>query len=298
MKKKAEAMVLASFVADALALGAHWIYDTAVIDNELGRVDRLRKPAPDSFHGTKKAGELTHYGDQTLVLLSSIADCGGFDMDHFARSWQNLFQDYTGYRDRATRETLKNFAANKEPAAAGSSSTELGGAVRIAPLAYVYREKRDQLRSAAKAQTAMTHNDPLVVESADLLADVLWHVLIGETPTAALRTASADRTALREMVTDGLQSSGRPTRDTIKNFGQVCETDASLPGVIHLVATYETDLRTALIENVMAGGDSAARGMAVGMILGAHLGRDAVPAEWLSDMKAGSRIADLLDRIG
>ncbi|MEN8689400.1 MAG: ADP-ribosylglycohydrolase family protein, partial [Desulfobacterales bacterium] len=113
MKKKAEAMVLASFAADSLALGAHWIYDTAVIDNEFGRVDRLRKPAPDSFHDTKEAGEFTHYGDQTLVLLSSIADCGGFDLDHFARSWQNLFQDYTGYRDHATRETLKNFAENK-----------------------------------------------------------------------------------------------------------------------------------------------------------------------------------------
>ena len=71
MKKKADAMVLASFAADALALGAHWIYDTAVIDTELGRVDRLRKPAPDSFHDPKEAGEFTHYGDQTLVLLSS-----------------------------------------------------------------------------------------------------------------------------------------------------------------------------------------------------------------------------------
>ena len=298
MQQKAEAMVLASFVADALALGAHWIYDTAVIDNEFGRVDRLRKPAPDSFHDTKEAGEFTHYGDQTLVLLSSIADCGGVDLDHFARSWQNLFQDYTGYRDHATRETLKNFAENKEPATAGSSSTDLGGAVRIAPLAYVYREKRDDLRSAAKAQTAMTHNDPIVVESADLLSDVLWHVLKGESPTAAFQTASADRTALRKMVADGLQSVGRPTRDTIKKFGQMCETTASLPGVIHLVATYETDLKTALVENVMAGGDSAARGMAVGMILGAHLGRDAIPAEWLNEMKAGNRIADLLGRIG
>jgi ADP-ribosylglycohydrolase len=100
------------------------------------------------------------------------------------------------------------------------------------------------------------------------------------------------------MIADGLQSSGRPTRDTIKKFGQMCETDAALPSVIHLVATYENDLKTALVENVMAGGDSAARGMAVGMILGAHLGRDAIPAEWLNEMKAGSRIADFLGRIG
>ncbi|RLB33782.1 MAG: ADP-ribosylglycohydrolase family protein, partial [Deltaproteobacteria bacterium] len=33
------AMVLASFVADSLALGAHWIYDTALIEKQFGRVD-------------------------------------------------------------------------------------------------------------------------------------------------------------------------------------------------------------------------------------------------------------------
>jgi hypothetical protein len=37
--------------------------------------------------------------------------------------------------------------------------------------------------------------------------------------------------------------------------------------------------------------------MAAGMILGAHLGRDAIPADWLDEMKAGNRIADLLARI-
>lgn len=297
MKRRAAAMVLASFAADALALGAHWIYDTAVIDDEIGRVDRLRQPAPDSFHHTKAAGDFTHYGDQTLVLLSSVAECRVFDLDHFARSWQGLFRDYAGYRDHATRETLQNFAEGKSPATAGSASTDLGGAVRIAPLAYLYRDQRDELLSAARVQTAMTHNNPIVLESADLLADLLWHVLKGDSPTAALKTASAGRTALTKLIADGLRSAGLPTRDTIKGFGQMCETTAALPGVIHLVVTYENDLKTALVENVMAGGDSAARGMAVGMILGAHLGHAAIPAEWLNDLKADKRIRDLLDRI-
>ena len=297
MKEQAEAMVLASFTADALALGAHWIYDTAVIDNDIGRVDNLRKPPENSFHRTKKAGEFTHYGDQSQVLLDSIAANKGFHIEHFARSWQSFMDDYSGYRDHATKDTLKNIAAGKDPTASGSGSTELGGAVRIAPLIFTLRKNREQLLSDARKQTAMTHNDPLVVESAEYLADVVLKVLQGTAPSAAFRTAAPTRPRLQKLIDKGLATSGNQTRATIKAFGQTCDTAAALPGVIHLSTTYENDLKSALIENVMAGGDSAARGMAVGMILGAHLGRQAIPDQWLKDLKAYNRIVDQLTAI-
>jgi len=65
-------MVMASFAADSLALGVHWIYDAAKIKQDFGRVDALRKPLPNSYHPTKEKGEFTHYGDQTFVLLEQI----------------------------------------------------------------------------------------------------------------------------------------------------------------------------------------------------------------------------------
>jgi ADP-ribosylglycohydrolase len=47
----------------------------------------------------------------------------------------------------------------------------------------------------------------------------------------------------------------------------------------------------------MAGGDSAGRGLVAGMILGAHLGLEAIPPRWLSELKAYDRIVELMDRI-
>jgi ADP-ribosylglycohydrolase len=47
----------------------------------------------------------------------------------------------------------------------------------------------------------------------------------------------------------------------------------------------------------MAGGDSAGRGLIVGMILGAHLGIEAIPQKWLSELKSYQEIADLMDQI-
>ena len=44
----------------------------------------------------------------------------------------------------------------------------------------------------------------------------------------------------------------------------------------------------------MAGGDSAARCLVAGMILGAHLGEAAIPEEWLTGMVHHGRITNLL----
>jgi ADP-ribosylglycohydrolase len=299
MKEKASAMVLASFAADALALGAHWIYNTNVIDKKLGRVERFVKPFV-SYHSTKELGEFTHYGDQMLVLLNSVGDAGGFDLSHFARTWQTFFKDYTGYFDQATKATLANFDAGKEPSEAGSASSDLGGASRIAPLVYRYREDYETLICSVREQTAMTHNTPHVIDSAEFFAMTAWKVLRGSTPASALKEVldeSFNKEPFRKWVSDGLESVTTDTRAAVSDFGQMCETGAAFPATIHLILKYENNLKDALVENVMAGGDSAARGMIAGMILGVHLGSDAIPGEWLSELKVYQEITRILDRI-
>ena len=67
--------------------------------------------------------------------------------------------------------------------------------------------------------------------------------------------------------------------------------------MVHLIAKYEHDLKEALVQSVMAGGDSAARGMLVGMVLGAYLGPESLPKEWVSELVRREQIEALLDRI-
>jgi ADP-ribosylglycohydrolase len=300
MRANLEGMVWASFAGDSLALGVHWIYDIRVIDEKFGRVESFVKPAQPTYHPTKDRGEFTHYGDQTMVLLESVAHCQGFDLGHFAESWQALFKTYKGYFDGATRATLQNFAAGKGPREAGSSSTDLAGASRIAPLAYAYANELDQLIAAARAQTALTHNHPQVIDSAEFFARVVYQILQGATPTGALQEVVAGhfaRSPYSRWVEHGLQSVDTKTRQAVQQLGQMCEAEAAFPAVIHLIGKYESDLARALVENVMAGGDSAGRGLIVGMVLGAYCGRTAIPAHWISELKAGDRIAECLARI-
>ena len=290
-------MVLASFAADSLALGAHWIYDTDEIDRRIGRVDSLRTPLPDSYHPTKKKGEFTHYGDQALVLLECLAGTGEFSPSRFATAWQTRLTDYHGYIDKASAATLDNMARQMPPDQCGSHSTDLGGAARIAPLLFFYRDDRQKLLEAVRQQTAMTHNHPATLAGAGFIAKTAWGVLHGSSPVVALESALEEGVAdidLDNRIRSSLDSASKDTRTTIKQFGQMCGIAAALPGVIHLIVSSADDLKTALIENVMAGGDSAARGLVVGMILGAHLGRQAIPEAWLTDMVLFQHIETLL----
>jgi len=300
MNDKAQAMVLASLAADSLALGAHCIYDTTKIAREIGRVDRLLAPPQGSYHPTKKRGEFTHYGDQTLLLLESLAATGDFSLADFADRWRQFGTTTTGYLDRATKETLGRFAQGLPATDSGSPSTDLGGPARIAPLVYRYRNDRNALLQAAQQQTAMSHAGPGIKDGTAFIARCAFAVLHGATAKEAI-SEELERGVgdidLDLRLRTAVDSVGRDSLTVIKEFGQMCAINAALPAAVHLILRYETDLREALIENVMAGGDSAARGLVVGMILGAAAGPAAIPPDWLADLAALPQIRQCLSRI-
>lgn len=296
----ARTMVMAAFAADALALPAHWIYDTVQIEARYGRVTELTDPRPPTYHAGKRRGDFTHYGDQTLLLLGTLAGRKPFDAERFAAAWQGFFRSYTGYFDGATRKTLQNLEQGRAPLDAGSPSTDLAGAARIAPLVFAYRRDEAALVEAARLQTRLTHQSPEVLDSAEFFARAALRVLGGLSPGEALRRVRDEffaGTPLAGWVEAGLASAGQETRAAIGGFGQACETEEAFPGVVHLAVRYADRLEEGLIENVMAGGDSAARGMLAGMLLGAHPGSGGLPERWAAGLAARPQIDAHLARL-
>jgi len=301
MGDRERAMVFASFAGDALALGVHWIYSTGTIEREFRRVRRYLDPRPDSYHPTKTRGEFTHYGDQTFVLLESLAHAGGFDPEDFSRRWRALFDCYTAYRDQATRTPLENLDRGTPFMQAGSPSNDLSGACRIAPLVYALRRDEGRLVQAARTQTALTHTDPLTVDAAEFFARWALGVLSGMQPVDAMAEvvqAQFAGTGLEQAVQKGLSLRGQGVVQAVKALGQDCHSPHALPSVVQIVAAHEDDLEEALVDNVMAGGDSAARGMLVGMILGASCGMEAIPGDWIEGMRRARDIDEMLSRLG
>lgn len=287
-----------SFCADAYALGSHWEYNTKNIANASLNWEGYNNPVT-KYHGDKKAGDFTHYGDQAMWLLRSIADKSLFNLASFGQLWMDEMQTYSGYLDHASEETLLNLKKGADWTSCGSKSTDFGAVGRMAPLLLILGDNPKALKEAVKAQTALTHNSELVVEAAGFFADFTADLLDGKELLASLRSiATGYSKTIQDWVEKGINSSEKKkTSLVIKTFGQACVIDHVFPGIIHLITKYADNYRQAMEENAKSGGDSAARGLLAGMILGIINGEKAVPDEWKRNLTALKDIEGMIGKI-
>lgn len=295
--ERAQAMVKAALTADALALGVHWIYDPQEVARKFTPETGLSAPGPDSYHKTAHQGDFTHNGDQIMALLRSVAALKTFDLDDFSRQWRQLFLDYPGYHDKATKETLAAYEAGRPPREAGSASSELGGGARLAPLFLVYGGRLETLMSWAAAETSLTHKSPLPMEMAAFFAAAGHHLLGGAGFKAAL--AEAAKAALvqpqaKELYAAGLGSLAEPTVKALGDFGRSCRADHLFPGLIHILLKYQDDPYQALVQSILAAGDNAVRAILTATLMAAKFGFAFIPERMWLGLNKRAEIETLL----
>jgi ADP-ribosylglycohydrolase len=286
-----------AFAADALCLGPHWIYDSTEIARLYG-LGLNRYDAPHSkYHPGKRAGNFTHYGDQMLALLHSIVSRGGFDSEGWKEDWSRFWsQNTTSYRDGATRQTLDNLAHGLS---SPSASHDLGGASRIAPVLAAHHSDPLEIRiAAARAQTALTHGDPAVLDAAELFTRWVDGIAQGQDLATALEGAVAasypalDAVAL---LNTARNHAAGPPHDAASSLGLSCNIMEALPLTLCLALHFAEKPREALITNALLGGDSAARGLLLGLVMGAAHGQVWMPPAWLEELTAQKEIEALLN---
>ncbi|MDP0492579.1 MAG: ADP-ribosylglycohydrolase family protein [Verrucomicrobiota bacterium JB023] len=292
-------LVRAAFLADSHCLGPHWVYN----QEELARLypDRLKSlDAPHSkYHSHRSAGQFTHYGDQMLILLKSIALSGTWSAKLFRQQWFELMKDYDGYRDGATKGTLETIAEGQ--ATPGSQSNDLAGASRIFPL-FLLELPLDDLVKAAREQTALTHGDAQVVDCAEFFARTVTALQRGQSvPEALEKAASATYQALpakQWLEQARAQLESEPNAAT-SNFGLTCHLPEAFPATLYFALRWhaqgadrreETFLKT-LSDNALAGGDNAARGIPLAAMMAASGAN--LPAKQWKEVEAAKQIEAL-----
>lgn len=296
-------ILITSLAGDALCLGPHWIYDQREIAQKLGRITGYAAPLT-SYHPGKQAGDFTHYGDQTLILLRSLAEHGRFDLTGFAAEWRAFWEDPAthSYRDGATKATLENLRKGARPAEAASDSHDIAGAARIAPLFLLKWESDEALLQAARAQTGFTHRDPQVIETAEFFARVTLSVQSGTEISTALRETAA--LTHWQAIPDGWfaaavasMTSREPDAVAAHALGLSCYVADAFPVICHLLLRHPEDPVKALTTNAETGGDSAARALLMGMVYGALPNATPLPGDWITGLRARAEIQLLIARI-
>jgi ADP-ribosylglycohydrolase len=289
-------LVLSSFFGDALALGPHWVYDPPKIAGWYPGGIRSYDGPRSSYHPGKVAGDFTHYGDQTLALLESLAGADG-SLINWPTDWrrwaEHVRDERTSYFDGATRGTLENLTAGvAEP----SDSHDLGGAARIVPLLAFTRDA-GQLVQLARAQTALTHGDPQVIDAAEFFARATLSVVGGAGFEEAFDEAAShpyDALPAIDWVTLGRDAAAGDLAAQAGDLGLGCGVDGAFPITLAVAFRHEADPVEALSANAMLGGDSAARGMLLGLLMGARHGEAAFPVKWRKELRALEKIERLL----
>jgi len=285
---KQAGLLFGSFCADALSLGVHWIYDTNELVQKHGRITQYKAPGADSYHPHKQAGDQGHVGDQALCLLKFLSREKTWNAITFMNEWLAMWPEYNDYVDGATKTTLANLQNQSDKTQGGSDSVEIAGPSRIAPLiAFLSNSSENELVKAAVEQTVLTHRSKEAEETAIFLAQAGYRLMHG-TDLHDTLNQTAPEWALKKA--NSVLSENAV--GAISKLGPACSISSALPSVLYLAIKHGDDTETAFIENAMAGGDNCARGLALGILLGAANGFPSIPDRWINELNARNSLRE------
>ena len=246
----------------------------------------------------KKAGEQTDYGDYLLLMLEHLST--GTDM---LQLWMERLKTWRSWIDTMTKATYQQVARGQR------DWRKLGGMSNAMALrsagALAWLNSEQEFVDATR-RFMFTHQNAQAHIGGEFFARVAWRVTRGQTPRAAVdEVASAiDSDFVRSKVRsaiDKVAEAQDPNSDLHKSeftddvaltslgrlwevgksepikVGKASPTEGTLPGSLYFILKYTDDLEAAMVANANVGGDNASRAMMIGMVLGAHLGEEAIP---------------------
>lgn len=190
----------------------------------------------------------------------------------------------------------------------GVFSAGNGPAMRCALLGIVFADDPARLRAMVRAATRITHTDAKAEYGAFAVALAAQLAARGAdiTPEDYLRAlqshiADAEFTALVKSAADSV-ASGESSAQFADSIG--CGKGVSgymyhtIPCVLHVWLTHQSDYRAAVTAMIRLGGDADTTAAIVGAIVGARTGKAGIPSEWLRDLCEWPRTLAWMEQLG
>ncbi|KAJ8274428.1 hypothetical protein COCON_G00090530 [Conger conger] len=201
---RAVGAIIGAAVADAAAQPLHWNYNLDKLKSILAQ-----EPCPEFLPQSANpfyrriTGQQSCYGDQAYVLLESLAECNGLNVEDLKQRMYKAFGPGSEYdtpvndpyreqggprpqlpiegpwRHGSIKGFLKNVDAGRQET--GCDDCQIDGIAKLAPIVALYAGKPEMLEKVEDA-TRVTQNNDLCVAETLAAARVLEHYITNEAP--------------------------------------------------------------------------------------------------------------------
>ena len=180
-----------------------------------------------------------------------------------------------------------------------NNSKGCGGVMRIAPVGLV--ESPDGVFDTACDIAAITHGHPTGYLAAGCMARIVQEIIAGRDLRAAVEKAGRvlekndhhnECTRALAMAMDAYEQ--QPVAfETVGSLGQGWIAEEALAIAVYCALAAENDFEKGIVLAVNHGGDSDSTGAMTGNLLGALLGKSAIPEKYLSKLELVDLIAEI-----
>ncbi len=282
-----------------------------------------------NYHPGKKAGGTTDYGDYNVVILEYLAKIASpiqeFKVAALIPHWMNRLEN--GWGSWICTMTKETYAQVKQ----GVPLERLGGISNATAIrhvaAHAYYDDEQTLADVSR-KAMFTHRDKDALDGGEFFARVTHRVINGMHPAEAIETVAVQMGGfIQEKVMQAIAKyqeatdpnsalSKEPFCDDLAltsmamlwdigrsepiKVGKASPTQGTLPGSVYFILKYadhEDGLNEALVANAMVGGDNASRAIAIGMVLGAFKGVDAIRPLWKESLDQWEYCEGLLNTL-
>jgi ADP-ribosylglycohydrolase len=182
--------------------------------------------------------------------------------------------------------------------------------MRVALIGVCHGGDPSRMRALVRAATRVTHTDPkaehgaLAIALAAHLAAAGRDVAPQDYARRLRELLGNDARELLGLVDDVAQSVERKESAADHAAHNGCANGVSgymfhtVPAVLHAWLAHQGDYRSGVTAIVRLGGDSDTTAAIVGAIIGARVGKDGIPAEWLRDLWEWPRTPAWMESLG
>jgi len=184
--------------------------------------------------------------------------------------------------------------------AGGADDGGCGSVMRAYPFGLLFFDDVERAEHWAVEHSRMTHQHPIALAACAAMAVGVAHEVRGTAPATVLSAMvdaagryDAETASMAEKAVDEVAAGADPGEVLERLQGWAAHE--AIAAAMFVVARHERDLPGALLEGANAAGDSDSIATLAGALLGARLGIEALPPDWVRDIERTDELRALAE---